>query len=525
MATPTNDPWVHKLNVDELQAEYKAKSSNPRRRNASVFRVPPYMRKLKPYCYEADVLPMGLYYRDFNKKSGSDQLKLEVLSAFLEHLKIDQDAWPTFCKELTRQPPNSDAPEVDYFYEGGQSLMTSESIQSVLVIDAFFIAGLFLWRVEPETESEGKWVADERPPFIRRIMEIFYRGSVNCNILAFDRDIFWLCESQIPLFLVKNVWERVAAETQIDTFGDTLRENLKQILTNSGLIFQDPTEELSIPYETCDHLLACLHRAVSKNPDVSEEKGEEDEETNETKEEDGEEKKEPWHFKSYIRMLPVVRQLMKFAATTASTVGRVLVPNRTQYGVRATLPSATQLAKTGIRFRGAVTDFEDVRFVKSFSHLTATLYLPVISVKDFTEKILLNMCMYESLNGKDEGVHEYLLLMDELIDAEEDVDLLMDGHEPVIDMNSLGDDKRVADFFANPLQNFWFIQGETDKHMSTLRADIMAWYSDRWRRQVIEFVDSFRVAPWLLVSLLAATVLLVLTVVQTIYTIWGFNKQ
>ncbi|KAL2634512.1 hypothetical protein R1flu_005991 [Riccia fluitans] len=473
MATPTNDKWVHKLNVDELQAEYKAKSSNSRRRNASVFRVPPYMRKLKPYCYEADVLPMGLYNRDFNKKSGSDQLKLEVLSAFLEHLKIDQDAWPTFCKEPTRQPPNSDAPE------------------------------------------EDKW---------RAFIDIFYRGSVYCNILSFDRDIFWLCESQIPLFLVKNVWERVAAETQIDTFGDTLRENLKQILTNSGLIFQDPKEDFSIPYETSDHLLACLHRAVSKNPDVSEEKGEEDEETNETKEEDGEEKKEPWHFKSYIRILPVVRQLMKFAATTASTVGRVLVPNRTQYGVRATLPSATQLAKTGIRFRGAVTDFEDVRFVKSFFHLTATLYLPTISVGDSTEKMLLNMCMYESLNGKDEGVHEYLLLMDELIDAEEDVDLLMDGHEPVIDA-IIGDNKRVADFFANPLQNFWFIQGETDKHMSTLRADIMAWYSDPWRRQVIEFVDRFKLAPWLLVSLLAATFLLVLTVIQTIYTIWGFYKQ
>ncbi|KAL2636215.1 hypothetical protein R1flu_007694 [Riccia fluitans] len=473
MATPTNDPWVHKLNVDELQAEYKAKSSNPRRRNASVFRVPPYMRKLKPYCYEADVLPMGLYNRDFNKKSGSDQLKLEVLSAFLEHLKIDQDAWPTFCKELTRQPPNSDAPEVDYFYEGGQSLMTSESIQSVLVIDAFFIAGLFLWRVEPETESEGKWVADERPPFIRRIMEIFYRGSVNCNELAFDRDIFWLCESQIPLFLVKN-----------------------------GLRYEDPTKNLSIPYETCDHLLACLHRSVSKNPDVSEEKGEEDKEANEMKEEDGEEKKEPWHFKSYICTLPVVKQLMKF---------RVQVPNRTQSGVRATLPSATQLAKTGIRFRGPVTDFEDVRFVKSFFHLTATLYLPTISVHDHTETILLNMCMYESLNGKDEGVHEYLLLMDELINAEEDVDLLMDGHEPVIDMNYLGDNKRGAEIFANPLQNIYFIQGETDNHMSTLRDDIMAWYSDPWRRQVIAFVDRFRVAPWLLVSLLAATFLLVLT--------------
>ncbi|KAL3683986.1 hypothetical protein R1sor_002008 [Riccia sorocarpa] len=476
-SSSSDDSWVHSLDLNKLLVEHKAKVESTRRGDPSVSRVPSFIRNLKPHIYDPDFLPMGLYNRNFKGMSLSDHLKLEVLSCFLEPLKIDQDEWTTLCKELAAKPSTSDTPDLEYFYEndGTYSFLTPASVQSILVIDAFFIVAFFIWLIETETEAEGKWVSDERPPFIRHIFQIFYRGNVKNSDHIIARDIWWLWECQIPLFLVKNVWEKVASVAKIDSFDidDIIKTSVKASMLYSGLLSEafDPTVQ-DTKFDTCDHLLACLHTALSQicSDPISEKK-----------------------------------------------------PHNAR---RISLPSATRLAKSGIHFRGvAGAVFGEVRLVKSFFHLSITLYLPMIVVKDFTEKLLLNMCVYESVKRKRQGVHAWVLLMDELINTEEDVELLMEGKDPVIKRNALGDNKRVVDIFTNLLEGFTFEMGKESEHMYYVRDELIIWYSNWWRRAVVSLLRRFRLEPWLLLSLLAAIALLVLASLQTVYTILGLNKS
>ncbi|KAL2608073.1 hypothetical protein R1flu_026646 [Riccia fluitans] len=84
----------------------------------------------------------------------------------------------------------------------------------------------------------------------------------------------------------------------------------------------------------------------------------------------------------------------------------------------------------------------------------ATLYLPTITFTDLTEKSQLSLSAYEwmNVNIKTKKLFDYVSIMDELIDSEEDVQLLRKG--TVIDGNYQGQDKAIVDLFSNPLQNF-----------------------------------------------------------------------
>ncbi|KAL3693307.1 hypothetical protein R1sor_006958 [Riccia sorocarpa] len=546
MATASDDhPWIHLLDIDKLLQEHEVKDKSTRRREPSVYPVAPFIRSLKPEIYNASFLPLGLYNRDFKRVTAVDNLKLEVLICILAHLKVNQHGWKTFCKEVATQPSRSLTPDVEYFYEddGSLSSLTLESAQSILVVDAFFIAALFIWRLEPETEEDGKWVSDDRPRFIWHIMKIFYRGSVGSSIHAFDLDICWLYEGQIPLFLIRNVWERIASVAEIDDFDFALRYNLRRTLINSGLLYKNPRDG-DINFDTCENILECVHRSLShwssfdqgveqeegvsedekgqendgKEKDVEanvrekdelmshrssfDQGGEQDEgEDDNGQENDGKEKKdvEPnvsekdelkkdegeidgyqsrlrklgiqsrlrklgIQSRTRLRKLGIVSQFLKFAEKIVDFAKGVLSPGDFEFESRYSLPTAVELSKMGVRFIDADESLNDVKFEKSFSRLTATLKLPKLSVNDFTEKLLLNICVYESMNPKSDGVHEYLLLLDELIDSKEDVDLLIEGNNPVIKM-SLGDNYRVAEIFSNPVQNINFFS-DTDQRIT-----------------------------------------------------------
>ncbi|KAL3694967.1 hypothetical protein R1sor_008618 [Riccia sorocarpa] len=522
-------PWVRPLDIDKLVAENKAKFDSTRRSSPSVLRVPGYIRNVKPHVYDASFLPMGLLSsRTVESASSVYHLKLDVLSCFLELLEVDQDGWKTFCSEVAIQRWSSDTPDLENFYEQDDtySCLPLESIQSILVTDAFFIIGAFIFWNEA---AAGKWVREERPRFVWRIMETFNRSSVRSNLHACNRDIFWVFEGQIPLFLLKNAWEKVASvrPAHMFSFNDVLRANLDYTLAYLCIPGLRACSE-EIEFDTCDHLLACLHEMLAWVPphpeDKKKEQGKKDEE-NVDVEEARTEPEEERRLMSYIRKLPLGGQILEFVEKLATLMRKVLVLSSNYSTLRSSLPSASELAKSGIRFEGVGTTFNDVRFAKTFFRLSAVLYLPRIAIGTFTEGNLQNMLMYESINMTDEGIQYYVGLMDDLIAKEEDVELLMDGEYPVITENGLGHNKLVVDMFTSPIQNMVFKPGKTTQRFASMWQEMVDWYSNPWRRRLVQFLDSYRVAPWLVVSLLAAIFLLVLTVIQTIYTVWGFYQS
>ncbi|KAL3676725.1 hypothetical protein R1sor_026673 [Riccia sorocarpa] len=472
-------------------------------------------------------------------------------SAFLQYLEVHQQAWKSFCTEVATRPAIGNVADLAHFYadDVDQPLMTPDLAQSALIIDAFVVVAFFIWKF---TRLRGPQLSAPKN-LVRQTIQIFTRANGIGVQSALDNDIFWLCENQIPLFLVENIWNKVASHAgvhRMSSFHSVLSWNLRCILTNSGLPFRDPEDKVArLDSSTCDHLLQCLHKAIW--PDGAPPRTTEAETSNNTC-------MNRWTLKQLVTFGSTITSTLRgllnrniteatFPATGAPTTTEAETSNNTcmnrwkrrrilkqlvTFGsnrkltepplhLPSALPSASELHKSGIRFRG--TDGGDIRLVKSFHRLTAILYVPKLIIATPSEKRLRNMCVYELITGQSKAPGSwYVHFMDELINEEEDLRLLLHGKQPVITANYMGDNKVVVAVFTNVLQNFSLIA--KDPHRK-VKAEISNWYRNRWRHYFVGFLDRFVRAPWLFVSLVAATILVVLTLLQTIFTMWGFYNQ
>uniref|UniRef100_A0A0E0LTZ0 Uncharacterized protein n=1 Tax=Oryza punctata TaxID=4537 RepID=A0A0E0LTZ0_ORYPU len=176
------------------------------------------------------------------------------------------------------------------------------------------------------------------------------------------------------------------------------------------------------------------------------------------------------------------------------------------------VPSATELEQAGVHFSRSPT-----RSLRDISFRRGTLYIPELAVDDTTEHKLFSLMAYERLHagaGANE-VTAYVFFMDSVIKSEDDVRLLSGGGGGVVS-NGLGSDKAVATMFNRLAKNAVLdrrsplraVQGQVNDHREN------AW--NEWRASLIR---NHAGNPWAIISLVAAVFLLVLTVVQTIYTV------
>lgn len=180
------------------------------------------------------------------------------------------------------------------------------------------------------------------------------------------------------------------------------------------------------------------------------------------------------------------------------------------------VPSATELDMAGIRLARSST-----RSLHDISFLNGVLYIPELTVDDYTEHKLFNLMALERLHvgaGANE-VTAYVFFMDNVIKSAADAQLVCSKG---IIWNGLGSDKEMAKMF-NRLAN----KAVLDKY-SPLRAvhgQVNTYCEKRcnqWRASLIRnHLDN----PWAIVSLLAAVFLLVLTVVQTVFTVLPYYQQ
>ncbi|CAL9054814.1 unnamed protein product [Musa acuminata subsp. burmannicoides] len=183
-----------------------------------------------------------------------------------------------------------------------------------------------------------------------------------------------------------------------------------------------------------------------------------------------------------------------------------------EQGSSEIIRSAIELYEAGIRFKKSKNNsLRDI----SFHH--GVLSLPVIVVDDATEYMFLNLMAFERLHfGAGNEVTSYVFFMDNIIDSAKDVSLL---HSKGIIQNAVGSDKAVAKLF-NSLSKDVVLDPEScldEVHRKVnkyCRKNI-----NMWRANLIH--TYFR-SPWATLSLAAAIFLLVLTVLQTIYTIMPY---
>lgn len=179
------------------------------------------------------------------------------------------------------------------------------------------------------------------------------------------------------------------------------------------------------------------------------------------------------------------------------------------------IATATQLQKAGISIVRGSESINDVRFRRGI--FRATLILPQLRITSWTEMILRNLLEFESKVSDEGYLMCYLSFMDELIDTEEDVLLLKERKLSVIEVSHLSSDIDVANIF-NSLR-YPSLHVPISKQWATIRKDVHSFYNNEKRQLWVEFVQINFGRPWITASVVAAFALLVLTFLQTFYTV------
>ncbi|KAG9447379.1 hypothetical protein H6P81_013507 [Aristolochia fimbriata] len=177
--------------------------------------------------------------------------------------------------------------------------------------------------------------------------------------------------------------------------------------------------------------------------------------------------------------------------------------------------SATELDEAGVDFKRLKT-----QNINAITFYNGVLCLPTLVVDDHTESTFLNLMAFERLHvGTKNQIASYICFMDNIIDSAADVAIL---HKQGIIQNAAGSDKAVASLFNQlakevPLDSESSLH-DVEKHVN----DYCKQKLNQWRA---DLCHNYFTSPWALISFLAGVFLLVLTVVQSVYSISDFYRK
>lgn len=173
------------------------------------------------------------------------------------------------------------------------------------------------------------------------------------------------------------------------------------------------------------------------------------------------------------------------------------------------MPSATKLVEAGIKFRRATSkSILDIRFDDG------VLEIPQLLIQETTETVFRNLVSFEQCYPNCEArFTSYAILLDSLINTVKDMDILCEND---IIANWLNPED-ATQYFNKLYHNAYVKQ----YYYLSLCEKVNKRCQDRWPRWRAVLVRNYFNTPWAILSTLAAVILLVLSVLQTVYSMKG----
>ncbi|XP_008800520.2 UPF0481 protein At3g47200-like [Phoenix dactylifera] len=182
------------------------------------------------------------------------------------------------------------------------------------------------------------------------------------------------------------------------------------------------------------------------------------------------------------------------------------------------VPSATELVEAGVKIKVRKEgNFLDISFDKE----NGLLEIPAIRVQDSTNLIFRNLIALEQFNT-DFGMKItcYSIFMDSIIDTEKDVALLR--QEGIICCRHVND-KDIALLFNELCKDIIFVASQN--YFDLLCMEVNDYCNSRWNRWRARLMRDYFSNPWAILSVIAAAVLLVLTILQTVFSVLSYTRQ
>ncbi|KAK7367570.1 hypothetical protein VNO80_09585 [Phaseolus coccineus] len=345
-------------------------------------------------------------------------------------------------------------------YEGPFSLSSNEFVE-MLVLDGCFVLELFKGAKEGFTQLG---YSRNDPVFVMR-------GSMH----SIQRDMIML-ENQLPLFVL------------VRLLGIQLgKPDTKGQVGALALRFFDPLMPSDEPMTKSDRnkLESSLGNTITFDP-LSDQEG---------------------------HCLEVFRRSLLRAGP--QPVPRIRIKGVADKRRQQLIHCVTELKKAGIKFKKRKTDrFWDIKFKDGI------LRIPRLLIHDGTKSLFLNLIAFEQCHlDCNKDITSYFIFMDNLINSPEDVGYL---HYRGIIEHWLGSDAEVANLFNRLCQEVVF--DDDNSYLSPLSEDVNRYYNHRWNTWCASLRHNYFSNPWAIISLVAAIVLLILTLAQTYYSIYGYYR-
>nr|XP_048337409.1 uncharacterized protein LOC125424330 [Ziziphus jujuba var. spinosa]XP_048337410.1 uncharacterized protein LOC125424330 [Ziziphus jujuba var. spinosa] len=179
-----------------------------------------------------------------------------------------------------------------------------------------------------------------------------------------------------------------------------------------------------------------------------------------------------------------------------------IVPERSQL-----IPCVTHLMEAGVKFtKSSSNNMVDIEFEDG------TFKIPLLLIHETTESIFRNLIAFEQCyHSCKDKITSYAILLDNLINTSKDVEILSD--KGVIDNWLSAED---ASQYFNRLNNDTLV---TNFFYRELCKEVNDYYRTKWHRWRAILMRDYFTTPWTIISLVAALILLVLTFLQTLYSI------
>lgn len=179
---------------------------------------------------------------------------------------------------------------------------------------------------------------------------------------------------------------------------------------------------------------------------------------------------------------------------------------------------ASELEEAGVQFKKrkghSLLDIE-------FGH--RTLQVTPLPINDHTISLLLNCVAYELTGGHPQPIFtNYLIFWNSLVNSPVDVQIL---HNHGIVNNALGSNEDVANLLIRCREvlydrNLGYLYNEIKEVNEFCERYYESKYRVWWRSLIREHFSS----PWTCLALFTAIILLLLTILQTIYTIYPYYR-
>ncbi|CAK7328228.1 unnamed protein product [Dovyalis caffra] len=526
----TNLPFGTSFNFDELQWVTNIRRTieadqleDDSEISKCIFSVPKALMSTHPDCYTPQQISLGPYHHSRLELHEMDRYKLSAAKRsqkLLQSLKF-QD----LVEQLMKLESKIRACYSKYLNINGETLAWMMAIDASFLIEFLQVCAL----CDPKMLSKV-------PSGISYLFDYSRRESGYHAIL---RDMAML-ENQIPLFMLRKVLEFQfpSLKSADDMLYSMLMGSCKELSPFKTVVSLSGVK-VSHDAHLLDFLYNIIVPKVEESFEIPEEVKDDSKDTQDNEESSVDSSYikplliEIWKLLSKLKVLNKLLKSAPFAVILKLPwtiflnllgFGTVKQPNTSSESEivcssfdqppsveEITIPSVSQLSKCGVRFVPTNGSISTINFDKQ----TCTFYLPKISLDVNSDVVLRNLVAYEASNLSGPMVFtRYTELMNGIIDSDEDAKKL---REKGIILSHLRNDEEVANIWNGMSRS---IRLTKVPFLDKVIEDVNKYHDGLFKVKVGKFMKMYVFGSWKLLTLVAATLLLIITSLQAFCSVY-----